>query len=331
MLQEVDVWGQELAGFLHGGGLTDRPARLVSLRPYEPGLIPVVFVHGTASSAARWAQLSNELDNDPRIHRRYQFWFFSYETGNPIAYSALLLREALTAAVAQLDPEGRDPALRHMVVIGHSQGGLLTKAMVVDSGTRFWENVSRKSIDDLLVSDETRALFRRALFFQPLPFVRRVIFIATPHHGSYVAGSWFAHQFARLVQAPLDLTRGIAELASGDRDALLIKGSERLIPTSVDNMTPGNRFIRTLAAIPIAPGVAAHSIIAANDGVASDTASDGVVKYTSAHIDGVESELVVRSPHSCQANPRTMDEVRRILLEHLETDTVTNDVRRSPS
>ena len=26
----------------------------------------VVFVHGTASSAGRWAELYNELDNDPR-------------------------------------------------------------------------------------------------------------------------------------------------------------------------------------------------------------------------------------------------------------------------
>ena len=40
------------------------------------------------------------------------------------------------------------------------------------------------------------------------------------------------------------------------------------------------------------------------------------MEYTSAHIDGVESELVVRSPHSCQGNPHTMEEVRRILRLH---------------
>jgi hypothetical protein len=47
---------------------------------------------------------------------------------------------------------------------------------------------------------------------------------------------------------------------------------------------------------------------------------DGVVKYESAHIDGVESELVVRSAHSCQDNPHAIGEVRRILLEHLELE-----------
>ena len=36
------------------------------------------------------------------------------------------------ATVQQLDPEGREPALRRMVVIGHSQGGLLTKLTAID-------------------------------------------------------------------------------------------------------------------------------------------------------------------------------------------------------
>lgn len=44
--------------------------------------------------------------------------------------------------MAELDPDGRDPALRRMVVIGHSQGGPLPKLTVVDSGSRFWDNIS---------------------------------------------------------------------------------------------------------------------------------------------------------------------------------------------
>jgi len=318
-LSETDIWSRELTGFLRSG-LIDKKTRLVSTRPYEPGLIPVVFVHGTASSAARWAQMYNELDNDPRIHKRFQFWFFSYETGNPIAYSSMLLRDALTNAVATLDPERRDPALRHMVVIGHSQGGLLTKATVVESGSRFWDNISHTPFDELRMSDATRELLRRALFFHPVPEVRRVVFIATPHHGSYIAGSWFAHQLARLVKAPLDVSKGVGEAITGNREALVLKGTEARIPTSVDNMTPGNRFVRTLVTIPVAPGVTAHSIIPITDGKIAPNAGDGVVKYESAHIDGVESELVVQSPHSCQDNPHTIGEVRRILLEHLEQE-----------
>ena len=43
---------------------------------------------------------------------------------------------------------------------------------------------------------------------------------------------------------------------------------------------------------------------------------DGVVKYSSAHIDGVESEKIVHSGHSMQGNPETIQEVKRILIEH---------------
>jgi hypothetical protein len=49
------------------------------------------------------------------------------------------------------------------------------------------------------------------------------------------------------------------------------------------------------------------------DGPVED-GSDGVVRYQSAHIEGVQSELIVRSGHSVQANPQTVLEVRRILL-----------------
>jgi pimeloyl-ACP methyl ester carboxylesterase len=315
-LAETDVWQRETAGFLQGHGVITEKTRLVSTRPYQPGLIPVVFVHGTGSSIARWAALYNDLDNDPRIHDHYQFWAFSYETGNPILYSAMLLREALQRAITQLDPEGQDLALHRMVVIGHSQGGLLTKATVVESGDTFWATLSNKPIDEVKLSDRSRDLLRRALFIHPLPFVRTVVFVATPHRGSYVAGGWLAHQVKRLVSIPLDVSRVMTEFATLDRQALTVEGL-RGAPTAVDNMTPSNRFVQALSQLSIAPGVTAHSIIAVEGTGPPQGQNDGVVEYDSAHIDGVASELVVRSAHSCQSNPHTIAEVRRVLLENL--------------
>ena len=80
----------------------------------------------------------NELENDPRFWQNYEIWLFMYNTGNPIAYSALLLRDALVNLVAELDPEGKDSGLKNLVVAGHSQGGLLTKMSVIDSGMQLW-------------------------------------------------------------------------------------------------------------------------------------------------------------------------------------------------
>ena len=88
------------------------------------------------------------------------------------------------------------------------------------------------------------------------------------------------------------------------------------IPTSIDNMNPTNRFILGLSAIPIADGVIAHSIVGVEGGGPPALGGDGVVKYSSAHIDGVESEKIVHSAHSMQGNPETIQEVKRILIEH---------------
>ena len=69
--------------------------------------------------------------------------------------------------------------------------------------------------------------------------------------------------------------------------------------------------------LPIVPPAVGHSIIAVKGGGPNPDGDDGVVEYKSAHIEGVESELVVSSAHSCQDHPDTIDEVRRIVLEHL--------------
>ncbi len=194
-LEGAPIWDFELAGFRKGDlslpGSRNRGDfnGLFMLHPYHPNMIPVVFVHGTASSPARWAEMANELLGDPNIASRYQLWFFLYNSGNPIVLSAMRLRESLVAVRKDVDPEGKDPSLNQMVVIGHSQGGLLTKMMVVDSGNRFWNNVTSTPFDQANLDPETRDLASRAMFFKPLPFVDEVIFIATPHRGSYMASN----------------------------------------------------------------------------------------------------------------------------------------------
>lgn len=318
-LAESAFWQQELASFLGDAIGTRAPAKLTAREPYRPGRMPVVFVHGTNSSPGRWADMVNDLENDRRVRERYQFWFFRYDSGNPIAYSAMLLRRALRAAVARFDPDGRDPCLRQMVVIGHSQGGLLTKMTVIDSESRLWDQMSRMPFDQVRLSADSRALVEEALFVEPLPFVTRVVFIATPHRGSYLAGPSIVRRLAaRFIRLPGDLTRLGADLVAV-RDPAKRLTSLEYFPTSIDNMSPGNAFIETLSGIPVAPGVAAHSIIPVDDDGPLDAAGDGVVAYSSAHIEGVESERIIRpSSHSTQSNPDTIDEVRRILLAHAD-------------
>ena len=290
---------------------------LFFMGPYRPGYIPVVLVHGTASSPARWAEMLNELQNDLILRSRYHFWLFTYHTGNPVLYSAGILAENLRRAVIELDPEGKDPALRKMVVIGHSQGGLLAKLTAGDSGTRFWDSGFSVPFEKLEASPETKKILRRSMFFEPLPSVKRLVFIATPQRGSFVAGGWIGRLIGRLISLPFHLLDPLQEIIARNPQAVAIR-SIKEVPRSTDQMDPSNPFIRTLESLPVAEGVTAHSIIAVKNPHAPKVEwTDGVVDYLSAHLDDVASELVVPSGHSTQAEPATIEEVRRILLQHL--------------
>jgi hypothetical protein len=168
MLEEFDPWERELKG-LFQGDLEVKGSGLTSLEPYRPGQIPVILVHGTASSAARWADILNDLTNDRRIREHYQFWLFTYNTGNPVAYSAWKLRTGIRSLVDRIDPEHRDSALDQIVVVGHSQGGLLTKMTVVDTGDVLWKMVSDRSIEEMDLEPESREILGGSLFVEPVP------------------------------------------------------------------------------------------------------------------------------------------------------------------
>jgi len=275
-----------------------------------------VFIHGTASSPARWGEMLNELWNDPPLRNRLQFWFFQYSTSNPILLSAADLRRSLQEMVAEVDPEGRDPALRQMVLIGHSQGGLLAQLMVSSSGTRFWDNLTKVPFSEIKGSSETRDLLQRTFFFEPLPFVSRAVFIATPHGGSFRVSSLVRNVVRQIVTLPVKVVKDVQDVAQDNPDAVSLKALGG-VPTAVDNMLPGSRFVESLAACPLAPGVTTHSIVAVLGSGPVTGKTDGVVAYESAHFDRAATEKIVRSDHSTQGHPETILEVRRILREHV--------------
>ena len=320
-LEQSRFWESELSRFLGSAIGVDKATNLSAQEPYVPGKIPAVFVHGTQSSPATWANMINDLQHDPRIRARYHFWFFSYDSGNPILYSGTLLRRALRDAVANLGTGPADACLQQMAVIGHSQGGLLTKLMAIDSGSRFWDAQYDTPLDKIRLRPAARDLLREAAFVKPLPFISRVIFIATPHRGSYLASPQLVRRLAaRLIQLPREVVEVSAATATLGRFARPGTQFERLT-TSIDNMSPGHPFIETIAGIPLAPTVTVNSIVALLPGESEQTGGDGVVKFQSAHLEDKQSELVVSSGHSTLGNPHTIEEVRRILLLHADEQT----------
>lgn len=310
-LEESDVWEFSLKGFFGQSGL--EPASVNLLQPHHTGKIPVVLVHGTASNPAVWAQLVNGLALDRELRRSYEVWIARYDTGTPILFNAAEVRKALTRLVQELDPHGEDPALKRMVIVGHSQGGLITRLLVSSSGDHFWNSISDSPPEQFLASDTQREFARRCFFFEPLPFVERAVFIATPHKGSFLADSWLGSIAQRLINLPGQVINVSTDLFRAEKIPMALREG---IPTSVNNMEPGSPFVRNLQKAAFAPGVALHSIVAVKGDGPVEDGDDGVVRYKSAHVEGVESEFIIRHGHSCQNEPSTVLELRRILLEH---------------
>ena len=107
------------------------------LEPYDSDRIPVIFVHGLLSIPQMWVPTVTGVESDPALRGHYQFWVFAYPTGDPIALSALRLRESL-AQVYQLYPKTKD-----VVLISHSMGGLISQMQAVTTRHVLWDRVFR--------------------------------------------------------------------------------------------------------------------------------------------------------------------------------------------
>lgn len=307
-------------GFFEPESWTDVSGLYMS-SPYQPEKIPVVFVHGLFTNTRTWSAMFNELAGDPLLRERYQAWFFLYPTGNPIMFSATLLRNSLKEVREALDPSGKDAAFDRMVIIGHSMGGLLTKMVVQDSGNIVWDTVFDKPLDALNIKDDERALLEDLLFFKPLPFVKRVIFMATPHRGSELTQKKLAQVGLNWVKLPgkiVDFAKDVTPLIREEYKTQSNYPKKR-VPTGFHDLRPDSLVSQTIAGLPIDPKVTYHSIIGNSASASIPGGSDGVVVYKSAHLDGAVSEKIIKSDHNVHTRPAGIFEVRRILHEHLRT------------
>lgn len=283
---------------------------LYMLQPYQRGKIPIVFIHGLLSTPTIWAEAANEILGDPGLRERYQIWWFQYPTGNPILYSAALLREALREARTALDPDASDAALEQMVLVGQSMGGLLAKLQTQTSGRTLWDMVSDRPVEELDLSEAQKALLRRVFVFEPSPYVRRVVFIVTPHRGSGIADRYFARLFASTIRLPEEISTAVVKLGA-------VMGAPLRPPTSIRDLSPRSEFLTRMSELPLAHDVIYHSIIADSLAPGRIGGSDLLVPYESAHFPPAASEKIVHATHGTAAMaPLCVFEVRRILHEH---------------
>ncbi len=310
---------EKLLAFRPGGS---KPIMgLYMVQPYEPGKIPVVMIHGLWSSPMTWMEMFNDLRSSPEIRKHYQFWFYLYPTAQPFWISAAQLRRDLIEVRETLDPHHRQPELDQMVLVGHSMGGLLARLQTIDSGEGFWHLVSNQPFRLVRAEPEVRQRIADSLFFRANPMVRRVITIGTPHRGSRFSNrttQWLTDKLIRLPEILLDARQQFyRENKKLIRDDRLLR-----IDTSIESLDPECPFFQVMLSSRRAPWVKYHNIIGMvpREGIMKMLIEegDGVVGYASAHMDDVQSEIVVPADHTTiHMHPRAVREVRRILLEHL--------------
>ena len=292
--------------------------RVYLMQPYDPERLTVVLIHGLASSPEAWIDLANELMGDEEIRRRYQLWQVFYSTNAPIPYNRHAIRQALDETLARFDPDRTAAASRDMVLVGHSMGGVIARLLVVSSGDQLWTGLLGHPPKD--ADRKNLALLAPYLDLTPMPEVGRTVFLASPHRGAPMASRRLGRLAARVIRLPASLVLTMGQIA----DALITAQPEaavqlRRLPNSVDFLSDRRPYLEIAAQQPIAPGVAYHSIIGcAEPSPPAPTCSDGLVPYSSAHLDGAASELIVTSGHSVQESPEAILELRRILHLHLE-------------
>ena len=283
------------------------PTNLIFIQPYDPDKIPVVLVHGLLSTQAMWGEVLMGLESDPFLRKHFQFWCFLYPTGQPIPLSALELRRDLRTAETHYRPS------RGVVLVGHSMGGIISRAQVSSSGgydivnTVFGQDAPR-----VVARLPDAPLLRDSLVFDRDRNVKRVIFICVPHRGSAIATIGPLALVTRMIRLPNTIATSLSEISD-----IVTTVNLRRLPTSICGLSPRSRFLQALDQRPIE--VPHNSIIGDRGRGDSPNSSDGVVSYESAHLATAESELIVPSGHGAFSHPAAIAELKRILHQHVNS------------
>ena len=297
-----------------------RREKLYLMQRYDPNRIPLLMVHGLQSTPVSFANLVNDLSADPVLHARYQIWHYHYPTGTPVLQNAAVLRRVLKQTLNEIDPQGGDFASNHLVVLGHSMGGVMTHTLISDSGYKLWDRVISVRPERFSCDPKTSSVVNAIFLFERENRVRRAILISVPHRGSPIADNWIGSLGQSLYRADKELQEAFRSLVENHRDQInpfIIRLAKEGKLSSIRTLSANSPALMALAAIP--PAIPFHNIIGQINPGPAHSGTDGVVAYSSSHFDGAESELIVRYGHEAFLHPDAVAEIKRILHAHLES------------
>lgn len=284
------------------------------LEDYDPGKIPVVMLHGLGGSPLVWARLTNRIQGTPALRSRYQVWHVVYQTNAPVLLSRLRVQGFLDSAWAAVDPAAHDAARAHMVLVGHSMGGIIARLLTADSGDVLWRAAFLVSEQQLHGAADDIATMRRVLRFTPYPGADTAFFLATPHHGSPVAEDFFGRVAQRLVKPGGSELDAIARLVKANPAQIqpdLLRSYQERGLSSISSLRPDQPVSRAAWSLLPVPGVRYYTIAGSLPGEA--VPGDGVVPLESSFLPGAVSTTTVTSGHRIYRNDEAINLIVKTL------------------
>ena len=237
----------------------------------------------------------------------------------------------------------------------HDSNELLTK----DTNPAESEPLQLSAKDTALAKKLLKQTYQEELnnrfMLQSLPQVDTAVFISAPLQGTDYAERWFTLPARRIIRLPLDLTQTFTETVVDvftsdkasdkerkERDTMLKNSGlgSLFLDNGASQLSDRSAFMALTHDISINPKVRHYSIMGdqkgvlggdmtklANDPKLADQLSDGVVPYHSSHLDTAYRETVITGGHSIHEDPKTVQELRKILYEHLQRH---GDLNRTP-
>ncbi len=286
--------------------------------PYDRNRIPVIMIHGLASSPETFMDMSEAINANPQLRKKYQLWYYFYPTGTPWLVTSSQFRKSYRALIKKIAPNKNDSNIRKTVLIGHSMGGLIAR-------------ISLSLPDDILHKAylgniQHSKIFRDAelqkihdyFHFKPLTEPATVIYLATPHQGSRIADGLIGWITIKLITIPTFILQQTADaLTPGHRARRnLPDHTRKLLSTgesSVNQLQPTNPSLIALNKMPVRKGVKSYSVVGDMGKPILNLQTDGVVSYQSAHLPKNNTEFIIPANHDICDEKEAIQAVIKIL------------------
>lgn len=303
----------EISGLFNPDSVDDKFG-IYSIQALDADKMPILMIHGLNSNPLIWRRLSWAILSDPQLSQQYQIWHVFYPSGPPPFYNAMRLRQQLKS-IYQQTGFAPDSKAQQMLVVGHSMGGLISRALVTDSQHALWQQTFKVPAAQLNVSPGVRQQLLDILQFKAVPQVKAAFFLDTPHRGSDSANSILSRMAASMVTMPKKMLLLFSNLWQQAPKAQLTPQMRPYMTSgnlsSLDVLSPEHPLLLTMADLPLA--VPAYSLIGNINAIEClqpacpkplpARLTDGVVPYQSAHLPIVQQELLLSSNHNSYQSP----------------------------